>query len=289
MNCKVVINKDSGNCNRLDVEKLLSQLNCCAKVEIIDSKSDWSVDGFDTILVCGGDGTLHNAIEKCRSCNVLYAPCGTLNEAALTEKVIEKVGKVNDSLFSYVCATGSLTDIGYKAKNDSKKRWKSLAYFPQVLKSYRCFDIAAKLTVDGKKYDGSYTLLMVLKSHRCFGFSFNKDYNKTKKNYLVAVKSFGKDSLANRIKMFFPFFRIFVCGAKPQIRRNWMLLPFEKLTIDLEQPQDFCFDGEKRTLQGNLRFSEQTLSSPITVLKTPFLKGRKNGRNSRLKRQFTPQ
>lgn len=287
MNCKVVINKDSGNCKRLDVEKLLSQLNCCTKVEIIDSKSDWSADGFDTVLVCGGDGTLHNAIEKCRNCNILYAPCGTLNEAALTEKIIEKVGKVNDSLFSYVCAAGSFTDIGYKAKNDSKKRWKSLAYLPQVLKSYRCFDIAAKLNVDGKKYDGNYTLLMVLKSHRCFGFPFNKDYKKTKKNYLVAVKSFGKDSFANRIKMFFPFFRIFVCGAKPQIKRNWMLLPFENLTMELEKPQDFCFDGEKRALQGNLCFSEQTLGSPITVLKTPFLKGRKNERNSPLKRQFT--
>ena len=72
--------------------------------------------------------------------------------------------------------------------------------------------------------------------------------------------------------MFAPFFRIFVCGVTPKICKNWMLLPFDKLTIELDEPQDFCFDGEKRVLSGQIEICEQTLDTPITVVKTPFLR-----------------
>lgn len=282
MKCKVVINKDSGNCEKLDVDALLAALNCNAQVEMIDSNSNWSAKGFDTLVVCGGDGTLHNALEKCRGKRLVYVPCGTLNETALTNDKLTSLGKVNDGVFSYVCAAGTFTPIGYSAKNDGKKRWKSLAYLPQIFKTYRCCQIAAELVVDGKKFDDSYTLLMVLKSHRCFGFSFNKDFKKTQKNYLVAIKSAGADNLKNRAKIFFPFFRIFFCGARPQIRKNWMLLPFDNLTVKLRQPQDFCLDGENRRLSGELHFSELTLDRPVEVIKTPLVK-RKN------KKAFLPK
>lgn len=272
MKCKIIVNSDSGNCDKLNVDALVSMLGCRTQVEIIDSKSDWSADNFDTVVVCGGDGTLHHAIEKCPDKHIVYVPCGTLNETSMTEREITSIGSVNGRPFSYVCAAGSFTEIGYSAKNDSKKRWKSLAYLPQIFRCYRCHNIAAKLDVDGRKFEGNYTLLMVLKSHRCFGFQFNSDYKKTKKTYLLAVRSFGKDNLKNRAKMFFPFFRIFFCKAKPSIHKNWMLLPFDKLSVSLSAPQDFCFDGEKRVLRGNLHFSSLTLAQPITVVKTPLLK-----------------
>ena len=272
MKCKIIVNSDSGNCEKLNVEALVSMLGCRSEVEIIDCKTDWNADNFDTVVVCGGDGTLHNAIEKCADKRIFYVPCGTLNETSLTEKEITSIGKVNGQPFSYVCATGSFTEIGYAAKNDSKKRWKALAYLPLVFRYFRCHNVAAKLDLDGRKFDGNYTLLMVLKSHRCFGFCFNNDYKKTKKTYLLAVKSFGEDNLKNRIKTFFPFFRIFFCKAKPAVHKNWLLLPFDNLSVNLEDAQDFCCDGEKRTLRGNLQFSTQTLAQPITVVKAPHLK-----------------
>lgn len=272
MNCKLVMNVDSGNCDRLDVAALLRELNCHAAVELIDCHSDWNADGYDTVIVCGGDGTLHNALSKCRDKKIYYAPCGTLNELAAKGGTVATVGKVNDEYFSYVCAAGSFTEIGYSAKNKHKKRWKSLAYLPQVVKCYHCHEIGAKLDVDGKIFEGNYTLIMALKSRRCFGFNFNKDYEKTHKTYLLAVRSFGKDNLKNRLKMFAPFFRIFVCGTRPKICKNWMLVPFDNLTMTLEKPQNFCFDGEKRVLSGIVQICEQTLAEPITVVETPFLR-----------------
>ena len=272
MACKVIVNADSGNYARLDVDKLLQKLGCVdTEVETIDSDKDWSADGYDTLIVCGGDGTLHNAIEKCSDKKIVYVPCGTLNETAHTDNPITSVGKINDRYFSYVTATGSFTEIGFLAKNDRKKKWKALAYLPQVIRSYHSKQIKAELNVDGEKINGEFTLIMVLKSHRCFGFSFNKSYKKHKGLYLVAIRSFGGDSIKNRVKMFAPFFRVFFVGVnKPQIKRDWMLVPFEKLTVTLDEPQDFCLDGEKRRLAGELRFSAQVLEREIDVVKTPY-------------------
>lgn len=272
MNCKVIVNADSGNYNRLDLDKLLGKLGCVnTDVELIDSRSDWSAEGYDTLIVCGGDGTLHNALEKCPDKKIVYAPCGTLNEAAKTCSAITSVGKVNDEVFSYVCAAGSFTEIGYSANNKHKKRFKALAYLPEVLKTYRSREINATLNVDGQEFTGNYTLLMVLKSSRCFGFNFNKSYSKNKGLYLVAIKSKGKDNLLNRFRMFAPFFSVFFCGVNaPKTTDEFTVVPFKELTINLNEPQSFCLDGEKRVLTGELHFCEQQLGKEIAVVKTPF-------------------
>jgi len=278
--CKVIINTDSGNCSRLDIDKLLKNLGCVdTELESINCNKDWTADGYDTLIVCGGDGTLHNAIAKGYDKKIVYAPCGTLNETAHTDNPITCLGKINDEYFSYVAACGSFTEIGYSAKNKNKKRFKSIAYLPQVLKSYHSRQIKAKLNVDGTVIDGDFTLLMVLKSNRCFGFKFNKSYKKNKGLYLVAIRSFGQDTLLNRIKMFAPFFRVFFCGVyRPQKNKNWMLVPFDKLTISLDTPQTFCLDGEKRVLSGDLQLSTHTLANEIRVVKTPFLPRNKVGK-----------
>lgn len=272
MNCKVIVNADSGNYNRLDLDKLLNELGCAnTTVELINSQSDWSAEDCDTVIVCGGDGTLHNAIEKYPHKQIVYAPCGTLNETAKTCSTIRSIGKINDTPFSYVCAAGSFTEIGYSAKTRDKKTFKALAYLPQVIRSYRSHEISAELNVDGQILRDKYTLLMVLKSSRCFGFDFNKSYRKKEGLYLVAIRSCGQDNLTNKIKMFAPFFRVFFCGiTAPKTTREFTVLPFNNLTINLKTPQTFCLDGEKRVFAGELRFCEQILDKQISVVKTPF-------------------
>ena len=268
MACKVIVNRDSGNYSRLDLDRLLTLLDCKdAQIVHIDKSTDWTADDVDTVIVCGGDGTLHNAIEKYPDKQLIYAPCGTLNETSMTEDVVTTVGKANDTLFSYVCATGGFTEIGYSANTKNKKRFKSIAYLPQVLRFYKSHQIHAKLDVDGKLFEDDYTLIMILKSHRCFGFNFNKAYKQRKGLYLLAIKSFGKDNIVNRAKMFFPFFKVFFTGAHPSTHKNWMLLPFEKLTVELATEQDFCLDGELRHFNGTLQIHEQTLKKNIPIIK----------------------
>lgn len=278
MICKVVVNAESGHYTELDLDSLLKNLGCVdTEVETIDSSSQWNAEGYDTVIVCGGDGTLKHAINNCKSQKIVYAPCGTLNEASRTESVITSVGKINGECFSYVCAAGSFTEIGYSAKNKNKQKFKALAYLPQVLANYRSHEINAEINLDGKRFDGCYTLIMILKSHRCFGFDFNKCYRKNKGLYLLAVKSKGKDSLLNRAKMFSTFFRIFFCGVNtPTVAKNWLLLPFENLQITLDKDRDFCLDGEKCVFGGKLDVCELPLDREITVVQTPFCKQKRN-------------
>ena len=278
MACKIIVNRDSGNCKRVDIEALACTIGCeTAQIENIGKTSDWSAEGFDTVVVCGGDGTLHHAIEKCQNQQIIYAPCGTLNETSATESVLTSVGKINDKNFSYVCACGSFTAIGYSAKCNQKKRWHRLAYIPQIFTQYKCHEIAATIEIDGEVFEeDNYTLLMVIKGNRCFGFDFNHSYKTNKRLYLLAIKSPGKDCLKNRIKMFFPFFRVFFCGiSHPMSKKNWFLMPFDKLAVRLKDSQDFCLDGEKITFDGVLEISEQRLDKEIYIIKTPFCKRRK--------------
>ena len=269
MACKVIVNRDSGNCDKLNVDALLTLLDCAdaTVVNVDHSTNDWSADECDTIIVCGGDGTLHVALEKYPDKQLIYAPCGTLNETSHTDDVITSVGRANDTLFSYVCATGSFTEIGYSAHSKSKKLFKSIAYLPLVLKYYQSHVIHARLDVDGKLFEDDYTLIMALKSNRCFGFDFNKAYKRNKGLYLLAIKSFGKDNLFNRAKMFFPFFRVFFMGAEPSVNKNWLLLPFEQLTVRLDEPQDFCLDGELQRFADTLTIREQPLNKHIPIIK----------------------
>lgn len=268
MKCKLVLNRDSGNFEKLNIDALLNKLGYDAVVETIDCHSEWSAEGYDTVVVCGGDGTLSRAIAKCRGKRMIYVPCGTLNEAAAVNSKLNKLAQVNGEPFSYVCAAGSFTEIGYSTTNSAKRHWKSFAYLPQIFKNYRCHEIAAKIDADGKNLDGVYTLLMIIKSNRCFGFYFNKDYRTTQKCYLIAIRAVGHDCLVNRFKIFFPFFRIFFCGANPAIKKHWMLLPFDNLNIQLEAPQNFCVDGEKRTLKNTLHFSQVNINPPIEIIFT---------------------
>ena len=196
-----------------------------------------------------------------------------MNESKFFGKQITDIGAVNDELFGYVCATGTFTEIGYLAQNKHKQKFKALAYLPLVLKTYTCRQICAQIDVDRRKFNGKYTLLMAIKSKRCFGFRFNRAYDKKPCLYLLAVDSFGKDNLWNRIRLFFTFFRIFFVGIdKPLQTKRFFMLPFENATITLDNTQDYCLDGEKVTLSGTLHFCTQKVTPPIKIVKTPFLK-----------------
>lgn len=274
MNCKVIVNGESGNCNRLDLCALLDTLKCpTAEVQYINKNSVWSCDDHDTLVVCGGDGTLKNALAKCKGKNLIFAPCGTLNESRFFGNKINDIGAVNDELFGYVCATGTFTEIGYLAENKNKQRFKALAYLPLVLKTYKCHQIDAQIDIDGNHFDDKYTLIMAIKSKRCFGFYFNRAYNENAKLYLLAVRSFGKNNLLSKLRLFCTFFRIFVMGIdKPTQNKRFFMLPFDNAYVTLKNPCDFCLDGELRTLGGRLHFCQQQVSPPIQIVKTPFVK-----------------
>lgn len=111
---------------------------------------------YDTVVVCGGDGTLNEVITGLMNngvkCRIGYIPSGTLNEwssglhisrnipdaaADITRgKTIHlDIGKFNDRYFTYTASFGAFTEASYSAPQDVKNILGQAAYFFEGIKS----------------------------------------------------------------------------------------------------------------------------------------------------------
>lgn len=108
-----------------------------------------SKEDFDMILICGGDGTLNQAIQEVEYENLKvpigYIPTGTTNDFAHSinisfdklhiSKNINKyfsrkidLGMINDRVFNYVVAFGLFSESSYKTRIKLKQKLGRFAY-----------------------------------------------------------------------------------------------------------------------------------------------------------------
>ena len=262
MNCLLVVNTMSGNASSVRVEEILSKYAAGDDVRVRylrDPSDGYSATGVDKLIVCGGDGTLHHALSLCgdREIDLYYLPCGTFNERAKDTEgqglcPLRDFGRIGETDFSYVAAAGSFTSLGQDADNGDKRRYKLFAYFAKVLSAYKVHRIEAKITTDKVSVQGVYTLLMISNARRCFGFRFNRLHRKHPDALqLIAIKAPEKDDLRGRIRMFFPFFRVFFLGvSKEYIGKDILVTSFREGKITLTSETPFCLDGERVLLSG---------------------------------------
>ncbi len=118
--------------------------------------STLSNDDFETIVVCGGDGTLNEVITGLMNNNLEiklgYIPSGTLNEWSSGLKISRNIetaakdiingvqtkldiGKFQDKYFSYTASFGAFTSASYSAPQDVKNVLGQAAYFFEGIKS----------------------------------------------------------------------------------------------------------------------------------------------------------
>lgn len=174
MKYNVIINRNSGNCNKLNLAAITDMFGNDTEVHYTDDGKAPCRD-CDAVVVCGGDGTLKNALDNYRDKPIFFVPCGTFNETRHLGDSINFVGDCNGQSFGYVCATGSFTEIGYSTKCAAKRRLKCFAYILQVLKWYKSHKIKAKINIDGKSFDGEYTLLMANQKQHLFRLSVQQN------------------------------------------------------------------------------------------------------------------
>lgn len=276
--CLIIINNISGNSNKIDRNALKKKFGTDSKVTfrvIKSSKDSWSAEGYHRLIVCGGDGTLNNALNKINNKDLefFYLPCGTLNEYSKGRRkcscTLNNACQINGKLFSYVAATGTFTPLGYKVSEKDKKRLRIFAYLLKVFSEFKVNNIRAKITFDkDESVEDNYTLIMALDSYRCFGFRFNRMYKQDDNLlHLLLIKSPGKNGFFNRIKLFFLFFRAFFIGfKKPYKSKNILFVPTKSLAITLEKQQNFCVDGELLVEEGKVIISVADLNYQINIL-----------------------
>lgn len=108
----------------------------------------------DTILIIGGDGTVHDVISEVLKQglkrNFCFIPAGTCNDYSRNfgytsfkksvriikdNNIIKKdVYKINDSYFVYGLASGGISMISYDVKEKEKRKQGKLAYYIRILK-----------------------------------------------------------------------------------------------------------------------------------------------------------
>ncbi len=137
-------------------------------------------DEYDTIVCCGGDGTLnevisgimHNPLKK--DFKLGYIPLGTLNEwssglnisrdikKAANDVVNGRVmpldiGRFDDSYFVYTASFGAFTSASYSAPQEVKNVLGQAAYFFEGIKSLSAIKpIPLKFDIDGETVAGNF-------------------------------------------------------------------------------------------------------------------------------------
>lgn len=169
-----------------------------------DAKATIEKEGaaFDRIVVCGGDGMMHEAINGWihgqNLPTLAYIPSGTVNDFANTHEIPRDmltaakvaasdswtyldVGQFNDEYFSYVAAFGVGTSVSYKTPQEKKKILGPTAY---ILEALNTVDFAhwenncetMKITWKGGEVSGDFLYGMVSNSKYVAGTDvFTKD------------------------------------------------------------------------------------------------------------------
>ena len=209
-------------------------------------------ENLDILFVCGGDGTLNEAIEALceskRKIPIAYVPIGTTNDFAKSLRIpfnmlklsknmhstsIKEVdiGKFNNRYFNYVISTGLFSKTSYKTPSRLKNRFGRLAYILSGVReifSYKTQRL--KLKIDDK----------VIEDEFIYGSISNS-------NYIGGFKLFKKDK---NVKLDDGKFEI-IFVKKPKNSFGFLTLIFKILTGRFTDKNIYYFKSDKITIESD--------------------------------------
>ena len=143
-------------------------------------------DGYDRVVVSGGDGTLNNFISYTGKMDIdfpiAYIPAGSTNDYAATlglkgdlNKVLDTsvtgreqavdMGQFNDMNFLYVAAFGIFTKVVYTTPQEIKNIMGYSAYILEGIKAMsELTTYKLKMSIDERYYEGDFLLGLVTNS-----------------------------------------------------------------------------------------------------------------------------
>lgn len=151
---------------------------------------------FDCIVLCGGDGTLHEGVNGYvqalqtgdRLPPLGYLPAGTTNDYAYSlqipfqlKRAAKKImdgkpfycdaGQFNDRCFAYVAAFGAFTEVAYSTPRQSKQAFGHLAYVMEGIKQLPAIKgIPMTVRCNGEIFSDRYLYGMVSNTTSLGGF-----------------------------------------------------------------------------------------------------------------------
>lgn len=274
MKCLFIYNPKCGRQNVIKkLDYIVSMLK--TKYEVVDKKASF-YDGetrdlakeacgkYDTLVVAGGDGTLHEVIcgiggQKDKP-KIGILPTGTINDVSRSLKIPRKLEKalkvilegktINHDMFKineeygiYASAMGLLTDISYEVNSKPKKKFGKLAYYfsiPKFLFGHSAFEV--DISCENKNLKEKCSLLLVLNTRSVAGRKVDKNncVNDGKVKLVLFPCKTKKIKLKEivRIVMFFGF------GMRKNTKK-YKIIETSKFNLNLHNPQNLNVDGEK--------------------------------------------
>lgn len=152
---------------------------------------------YDTVIVCGGDGTLSLTVNGLvrgghAETKVGYIPCGTANDFATTHKLAKNVKdavigvckgspkKVDRATFNgkqliYIASFGAFTKASYETPQDVKNMFGNLAYFFSGIGEFvNLPEIPARIEWDGGVLEEKSIIFCAACNTRVIGGGFVK-------------------------------------------------------------------------------------------------------------------
>ncbi|MCR5458063.1 MAG: YegS/Rv2252/BmrU family lipid kinase [Clostridiales bacterium] len=196
---------------------------------------------YDTVVCCGGDGTLHEVLNGLVSSGtdipIGYIPTGTLNDFAYSHNIplnavqcIENIkngmpvrydyGVINGKAFTYVAAFGSFIDVCYKTSQEAKAIFGVVAYATEALKKLPALKgYKVKVTTDTDVFEENIVCGVVSNSKSVAGCRIFKTFPKDNLNdgllditlikYPNTIAEFGEESTS-----------LLMCAESPLIIRT---------------------------------------------------------------------
>lgn len=275
--CLIIYNPRSGKGKvkeKIDIyEKLLIDNNYA--VDIIATKGVGfateavvTADYHDIVFSVGGDGTLNEVVRgnfmRTKKMTICPLPSGTCNDVATMlgygtdpyknmELVLDGVehtmdiGTINDTPFVYVVGMGKFMNVPYETKSTDKRRAGYLAYLKDGLKEAldKLKRYKTEITIDGKKYDGEYSLIMISNSDHVAGLErFHRN---------VCIDDGELEVLLCTAKTKTQFVKDFLLRFLGKESSGIVALTAKDINIKLiDKPsKKWCIDGEKYEYSGD--------------------------------------
>ncbi len=218
---------------------------------------------LDWLVVCGGDGTLHEVIngiatESYRP-TICYFPAGTTNDFANSIgiptnidnaiKLLDDgeakridIGQIGDDYFVYVAAFGVFTNVTYTTSSKLKTVFGQLAYIfsglAEISKLNKTIDV--KINLDGKSYEEEASIICVINSTNVGGIRNlipNARINDGKFDVLI-INSKNAAILPEVL-------RSLAVGVRNNIDKNGLIhFETDKLEVLSDTNIEWNFDGE---------------------------------------------
>lgn len=282
MNIKVltIINPTSGKGNILEkvdeIKKNIEEQKM--ETDIRFTKKDYNakkiIENYeyekDLILVCGGDGTLNEAVtaimeQKLDEVSLSFIPLGTTNDLArtldipikdisITKKLLKSkakridIGNFNNKrYFCYVAAFGVITDVSYITSQKSKHKYGRLAYYINAMKEL--VNIPAykiKLKYDDKRIEDEFIYGGITNSESIAGFKWFE------KGEIQLDDGNFEGIFIRKPKSILGYFKILNSFLKKDYTNNEYILFTQANRFEIEAEEDISWtiDGE---FAGHLR------------------------------------